>query len=148
MAERRFRHVLDRHGLWEEARVTPPHDEFWPLANLGFLWMLGYPNAVDAMQSNPIVRRFVRRASREELATFIALLAAIGEEEVMTKPIEALMPDKRDMAILSAVPTNWCDSLLTGPDGIGQPPYDCRHIENLLNGVRARIITALGERRP
>ena len=26
------------------------------------------------------------------------------------------------------VPTSWIDPLLTGPDGIGDPPWDCRHI--------------------
>lgn len=36
------------------------------------------------------------------------------------------------------------DSLLTGPDGIGRPPWDCRHIEKLLNGVRGRIIKLAG----
>lgn len=40
------------------------------------------------------------------------------------------------------VPTNWCDSLLTGPEGIGKPPYDCRHIEKLLRGVQDRIRAA------
>jgi len=37
------------------------------------------------------------------------------------------------------VPTNWTDPLLTGPNGIGQPPYDCRQIEKLLRGVQDRI---------
>ena len=40
------------------------------------------------------------------------------------------------------VPTNWCDELLTGPNGIGSPPYNCQHIEKLLLNVRARILRA------
>lgn len=40
------------------------------------------------------------------------------------------------------VPTNWCDPLLTGPEGIGKPPYDCRDIEKLLRGVQDRIRAA------
>jgi hypothetical protein len=44
---------------------------------------------------------------------------------------------------LDAVPTNWCDELLTGPNGIGQPPYTCPDIERLLRGVRARVTAAL-----
>ena len=90
MAERRFRHVLDRHGLWDEARDTPPLDEFGPLVNLGLLWMLGFPNALEALQADPLVRRFVRRASRAELATFIAFLATLGAVEVMRKGVRSL----------------------------------------------------------
>lgn len=40
------------------------------------------------------------------------------------------------------VPTNWCDALLTGTEGIGPPPYDCRHIERLLLAVKERISKA------
>jgi hypothetical protein len=42
-------------------------------------------------------------------------------------------------AAAKAVPTNWLDSLLTGKDGIGQPPYDARDIEQLLRGVQDAI---------
>ena len=44
--------------------------------------------------------------------------------------------------LLDAIPSNWCDSLLTG-DGavIGNPPYDCQDIERLLLSIRARIET-------
>jgi hypothetical protein len=41
--------------------------------------------------------------------------------------------------LIDAVPQNWCDALLTGKDGIGQPPYTCRHIEQLLRGVQDRM---------
>jgi hypothetical protein len=51
-------------------------------------------------------------------------------------------------ALAEAVPTNWTDPLLTGPDGIGQPPYSCQHIERLLRAVKARIDAALAPRRP
>lgn len=44
--------------------------------------------------------------------------------------------------VLDAIPTSWVDSLLIGPRGIGQPPYDCRHIEKLLRGVRNAVIAA------
>ena len=37
------------------------------------------------------------------------------------------------------VPTNWCDPLLTGPDSIGKPPYNCRTIEKLLRGIQDRL---------
>lgn len=50
------------------------------------------------------------------------------------------MPKRKPLSDL--VPTNWTDSLLTGPDGIGQPPYDCRDIEKLLRGVQDRIRAA------
>lgn len=45
------------------------------------------------------------------------------------------------------VPTNWCDSLLTGPDGIGTGPYNPRHIEQLLRGVQDRIRAAEQKKR-
>jgi hypothetical protein len=37
------------------------------------------------------------------------------------------------------VPSNWLDPLLTGPNSIGEPPYNCQHIEQLLNGIAAAI---------
>lgn len=40
------------------------------------------------------------------------------------------------------VPTNWCDQLLTGPDGLGQRPWGCQEIEKLLRGVQDRIRAA------
>ena len=44
---------------------------------------------------------------------------------------------------LDAVPSNWCDPLLTGKNAvIGQPPYDCQDIERLLNAVRERLMQA------
>lgn len=36
------------------------------------------------------------------------------------------------------VPTNWCDSLLTGPDAVMKGEYDCRDIEALLRGIQDR----------
>lgn len=50
------------------------------------------------------------------------------------------MPRAKKLSDL--VPTNWIDELLTGKDGIGSPPYDCRHIEKLLRGVQDRIRAA------
>jgi hypothetical protein len=41
------------------------------------------------------------------------------------------------------VPTNWLDSLLTGPNGIGQGPYGGRHIEKLMRGTRTQILALL-----
>lgn len=54
--------------------------------------------------------------------------------------------DKRQK-LSDLVPTNWCDSLLTGPKGIGQPPWDCRDIEKLLRGVQDRIRAAENKKR-
>lgn len=43
-------------------------------------------------------------------------------------------------SIADAVPTNWCDPLLTGKNAaIGNPPYDCQDIERLLRGIKERI---------
>lgn len=58
-------------------------------------------------------------------------------------PVSTLR-NKRDDAILNAVPTSWLDPLLTGPGAIiGRPPYDCRDIERVLNAVAARLRAAL-----
>lgn len=54
--------------------------------------------------------------------------------DVMTKTTNALIE-----RAAKCVPTNWCDDLLTGSNSIGEPPWDCRHIEKLLLGVRKRI---------
>ncbi len=43
------------------------------------------------------------------------------------------------------VPTNWCDPLLTGPDSICGPPYDCRAIEKLLRGIQDRLRAAIAD---
>lgn len=37
------------------------------------------------------------------------------------------------------VPTNWLDSLLTGPRKVGELPFGAREIEALLRGVQDRI---------
>jgi hypothetical protein len=52
-----------------------------------------------------------------------------------------MKPKKRKL-LSDLVPTNWLDSLLTGPDGIGTPPYQARHIEQLLRGIQDRLRTA------
>ena len=52
---------------------------------------------------------------------------------------------KAQQRIIAAVPTNWCDSLLTGPDGLGPQPWDCRHIEKLLRGVQDRVKAAIAK---
>ena len=55
---------------------------------------------------------------------------------------EALRAE-RERAMV-CVPSNWCDPLLTGPTGIGQPPYNCNHVEQLLRGIRDAI-RAMGD---
>ncbi len=51
-------------------------------------------------------------------------------------------------ALLDAVPNNWLDPLLTGPKAvIGQPPYNCKDIERLLNAVRARVSSTVSDGR-
>ena len=44
-----------------------------------------------------------------------------------------------NIEILGAIPNNWCDSLLTGPERVGDLPYDSPQVEKLLDGVRKRI---------
>jgi hypothetical protein len=68
-----FQHVVDRHGLWEEARYAPPRNEFGPLVNLGLI-------QVYRIVGIRATRKFIRTASCNCLATFIALLAAMGQE--------------------------------------------------------------------
>jgi hypothetical protein len=46
---------------------------------------------------------------------------------------------KKRKPLSDLVPTNWCDPLLTGPEGIGKPPYDCRHIFKLMLGIKDRL---------
>ncbi len=55
---------------------------------------------------------------------------------------EATMVERERAA--KCVPTNWTDNLLTGPRGIGSPPYDCRYIEKLLRGIQDAIRTSPG----
>ena len=57
------------------------------------------------------------------------------------------MTDAERARLLALVPTNWVDSLLTGPTAVlGTPPYDCEDVERLLRAVRKRLedeLTAL-----
>ena len=51
-------------------------------------------------------------------------------------------------ALLAAIPTNWIDPLLTGPEAvIGKPPYGCPEIEALLTGVSNRMRRIVNERK-
>ena len=54
---------------------------------------------------------------------------------------EALLTETRTKALeeaAAAVPSNWCDSLLTGPEGVTLPATGL-NIEGLLVGVAERI---------
>lgn len=74
------------------------------------------------------------------------------------KELEAKHRDRLEKAVnaereacAACVPTNWCDSMLTGQDAVIGKVADCRPIEAVLNAVRARIIArsnALGEKTP
>lgn len=49
---------------------------------------------------------------------------------------------KRDAIQIAtqAIPANWLDPLLTGPNAvIGHPPYNCHDVERLFNALRARM---------
>jgi hypothetical protein len=42
--------------------------------------------------------------------------------------------------IQNAIPENWLDPLLTGPDAVlRDPPWNCPDIERLLNAIRKRL---------
>lgn len=78
-----------------------------------------------------------------ELAKNILLFCITDEafeHEVETIRL-ALVAARNDgvSAAAQGVPTNWADSALTGPDGIGAPPYDCRQLEKLLRTTQDRI---------
>lgn len=52
------------------------------------------------------------------------------------------------LAVIRAVPDNWLDSLLTGPNAVvGAPPYGCPDIEALCKAIRERIRTVFGDLR-
>ena len=60
----------------------------------------------------------------------------------MAKPkLKFVRDEVRDLVIeecASAVPTNWCDVLLTGP-AAPKGPLDNRDVEQLLRGIQDRI---------
>ena len=61
--------------------------------------------------------------------------------------VKAVKVDRASIELAAkAVPMNWLDPLLTGPDAVGRVPYDCGAVEALLRGVRDRI-RALAESR-
>lgn len=56
------------------------------------------------------------------------------------KAAKALQAD-----VLAAIPSNWLDPLLTGRGSIGSPPYSVKQLEQLLQGVTARVMAALAK---
>ncbi len=48
-------------------------------------------------------------------------------------------------ALLDAIPSNWCDPLLTGPDKVVGNNPDCQAVERLLNAIRDRLRERIGE---
>lgn len=43
-------------------------------------------------------------------------------------------------AVLAAIPSNWLDPMLTGPDcDLGRPPYNCKDVEFLFIALRTRL---------
>lgn len=57
---------------------------------------------------------------------------------------------KADRELLSCIPSNWCDSLLTGNYRAlhGQPgTWGCQDIERLLNAIRMRLTLAVAKQR-
>lgn len=68
--------------------------------------------------------------------------------DAMHTPSEVLAlmrADRRQIVELCAqqIPTNWLDDLLTGKDGLGQPPYYCPNIERLLSKLAERLRSLL-----
>jgi hypothetical protein len=62
--------------------------------------------------------------------------AAPAKKIISLRVAQAVAAERERCARL--VPTNWCDSLLTG-DGVARPPLDGLGIEALLRGVQDRI---------
>lgn len=59
--------------------------------------------------------------------------------EAHSLALDAIEKRERDRCA-ACVPTNWCDSLLTGPSAVlGQPPFNCKDIERLLLNIKRRI---------
>lgn len=46
--------------------------------------------------------------------------------------------------LLSCIPTNWCDPILTGDKAALHCEFDCRDIERLLQALRKRMEEKLG----
>lgn len=70
-------------------------------------------------------------------------LAAHGDDERKRKRENAMFPP-RAVTPADAVPCNWLDPLLSGPDAVlkGAGPWGCPDIERLLRAIRERV-TAL-----
>jgi hypothetical protein len=69
-----------------------------------------------------------------------------GYGEVPSKAQEERASAASAGSLADLVPTNWLDPLLTGKDRvIGEPPYNCQDIENLLRAIKERIAIAEGK---
>jgi hypothetical protein len=68
-----------------------------------------------------------------------------SQDEAVAIIAQALADERRETAeaCLDEIPTNWCDSLLTGPNGI-DIPAGCPDIEKLLQAIAAAIRARFG----
>lgn len=61
-----WRHVFSRHGVWDEARVAPPRDEFGPGASIGLLRLMAWWGEPEA------VKREIQALTKNELRLLVA----------------------------------------------------------------------------
>lgn len=115
-----------------------------------------------ASENNPIrdgmFVRVVRRSGRMNPGVFYELTDGKGKFWQFLAKETTRLPDRLAAAhaaevakCAEAIPTNWCDPLLTGPDAVLRGKggtWGCPDIERLLSSIRNRIAALTNQEPP
>lgn len=156
--ERQLVHSSFEMFLTRIAKYNDPHNEEWDWGDVTDKWerhaFSAFRDLLDALRENDRLRTtydaddYVAWCTHErdegepDLERIVLCDSDTkGAFKVYRHP-DAELTNLRDAlrSLPELIPTNWLDSLLTGPDAvIGQPPYSGSDVEALLRGVKKRI---------
>lgn len=69
---------------------------------------------------------------------FCAAIRSLKRPDTATLDEAAIRADEREKCA-ALIPTNWLHPLLSGPESVGDLPYDCEEVERLLWKLAAAI---------
>jgi hypothetical protein len=142
----------EAHGLVRNLLARLPYPDRLPAptvlieqdGDLGFDWDEGREATVSASLSTYGIVSWAALVGDWKAHGRFQLPGWSAEfDDALTKLGLAAAGSPPQPQIADLIPANWTDPLLTGPTAIiGQPPYDCRDIEQLLIAIRLRIEAA------
>jgi len=128
--------VLKEAGLWQsgDPRVLK---EAADVANFAMM-------IADNCEIEPAVNARLpeRGETKLTLPCDVSHASEAAESVKLSSPAFPAGADGQDATLSDLVPSNWCDPLLIGDDGIGAGPYGAPDIERLLLRIKERIRAA------